>query len=125
MTTRITQRDLEATVARLNRLTDSPMDYAKPFVQGVPFCSNVGNYHIDSAYGGVQLVRVVNTGGGISNVLGFGHVTKRELYERMHAFIAGIESTKELNSFKPLPLLLLWQVPSLFTFGECNARLFG
>ena len=95
MTTRITQRDLESTVARINRLTDSPMEYAKPFSKDVPFCSNVGNYHIDQAYGGVQLVRIVNTGGGISNVLGCGHVTKRELYERMHAFILGIESTRE------------------------------
>jgi hypothetical protein len=91
---RITDKDLQAVVARINRITGSPMDYAQPCAKGVLFCSNIGNYHLDYAYGGVQLCRVCNTGGGVSNVLGCGHVSKRELYERMHAFISGLEASK-------------------------------
>jgi hypothetical protein len=94
MTTRITQKDIESVVARINRITGSPMDYAQPRTDGAPFCSNIGNYHLDYAYGGVQLCRVCNTGGGVSNVLGCGHVPKRELYERMHALITGLEASK-------------------------------
>ena len=91
MGTRITQKDLEAVVARINRLTNSPMDYC---TKGGRFCSNIGNYHLDYAYGGVQLCRVVNESGGVSNMLGCGHVSKRDLYERMHAFIRGLEASK-------------------------------
>ena len=91
MGTRITQKDLEAVVTRINRLTNSPMTYS---AGTVPFCSNIGNYHLDYAYGGVHLCRAVNTVGGIDNVLGCGHVSKRDLYERMHAFIRGLEASK-------------------------------
>jgi len=94
MTPRITDRDLKAVVARINRMTNSPKEYAKPHVEGVPFFSNIGNFHIDYAYGGVQLCRVMNTVGGVQNVLNCGHTTKRELYKLMHAFIAGLEYSK-------------------------------
>lgn len=51
---RITIKDLNAVCANLNRLTKSPLEYAKPFKAGVPFCSNIGNYHISQAYGGYK-----------------------------------------------------------------------
>lgn len=47
---------------------------------------NEGTYVLDWAYGGVQLNRI--DGGGESHVInGFG--TKRELYEKMHAYLDG------------------------------------
>lgn len=94
MTTRITIKDLRAVCDRLNRLTGSPMEYAKPYVKGVPFCSNIGNYHISQAYGGYCLNRVSNEGGGVSSPLLHGHVPARELYNLMHAYIKGLEVTQ-------------------------------
>lgn len=87
--TRITEKHLEATINRINRITGSP---EKPYstIDG-KFTANVGNYHLSGAYGGVCLHRMHNDGGGVSSPLGGGYVPKRELYERMHAFIAGLD----------------------------------
>lgn len=86
---RITTSDLEAAVKRLNKITGSPETY---ITNGK---CNIGHYCLSWAYGGVQLQRVCSDGGGINNVLGGGYCTKRELYEKMHAFIAGIEYQQE------------------------------
>jgi len=88
MTSRITEKDLAAVVARINRTTGSP---SEPYVGNT---EQVGNYHISHAYGGVSLHRMVGTGGGVSDVFGRGHVPKRELYECMHAFLRGFDTAK-------------------------------
>ena len=88
MTSRITDKDLASVVARINRTTGSPME---PYVGNT---ARVGNYHISHAYGGVSLHRMVNTGGGVSDVFSRGHVPKRELYECMHAFLRGFDAAK-------------------------------
>ena len=93
---RITIKHLRALAARINTVTGSPMEYAQPHRPGVPFCSNIGNYHIDQAYGGYMLARVSNTSGGISCPLSHGHIPARELYERMHAFLRGYEEAKHV-----------------------------
>ena len=56
--------------------------------------SCVGNFHIDSAYGGVALYRMDNESGGCEDVLKCGHTTKGNLAELMHAFIRGLEFKK-------------------------------
>ena len=89
MTNRITESHLQAIVDRLNRITESP---AAPYVDGK---AQIGNYHISGAYGGVCLHRMHNDGGGVSDTFQCGHVTKRNLADRLYAFIAGINSTKE------------------------------
>jgi len=91
---RITIKTLRAVCDRLNRVTGSPMEYAQPHQPGVPFCSNIGNYHISQAYGGYCLHRVHNTGGGVSTPLSGGHIPARDLYERMHAYLCGFEAGK-------------------------------
>ena len=91
---RITIKHLKALADRLNRVTGSPMEYAKPYIKGEPFCSNIGNYHISQAYGGYSLHRVVTTGGGVSEPLSTGHIPARDLYHRMHAYINGIDHGK-------------------------------
>ena len=93
---RITINHLRAVCARLNRVTGSPMEYAQPYEPGKQFCSNVGNYHISRAYGGYCLHRVSNTSGGVSTPLSCGHIPARDLYERMHAYLAGFEAGKGL-----------------------------
>lgn len=95
MANRITESDLKGLCDCLNRITGSPMvPYAYDAAKG-KHCAQIGNYHISYAYGGVSLHRMHNDGGGVSLPLGGGHVPKRELYERMHAFICGIESAKD------------------------------
>jgi len=95
MADRITESDLKGLCDRLNRLTNSPMvPYAFDPVKD-KHCAQIGNYHISHAYGGVCLHRMCNDGGGVQTVLMGGHVPKRELYERMYAFIRGIESAKD------------------------------
>lgn len=89
---RITEKHLQAIVDRLNRITGSPAEpYAK---QGDKFIAQIGNYHLSHAYGGVCLHRMHNEGGGVSSPLSCGHVTKRELANLLHAFIAGINEVE-------------------------------
>jgi len=89
----ITKKDLEATVERINRITGSPLE---PYTRTVDengkqtFTANLGNYHLSGAYGGHALYRMDNDGGGVCDVLGCGHLSKRDLYDRMHAFIKGL-----------------------------------
>jgi hypothetical protein len=93
MASRITDKDLAAVVARINRTTGSP---SEPYIRGETgsYVAQVGNYHISHAYGGVSLHRMVGTGGGVSDVFSRGHVPKRDLYECMHAFLRGFDAGK-------------------------------
>lgn len=87
---RITQKNLETSVAMLNRITGSPQEtYTR--VDG-KYRANIGNYHLDGAYGGWKLVRIVSEGGGITDVLHCGFVSKRELFNLMGAYIAGLDA---------------------------------
>jgi hypothetical protein len=89
MTQRITDRDLIGMVDRLNRITKSPSTpYAR--VDGRS-AAQIGNFHLSHAYGGVCLHRMVDDGGGASDVLSIGHVPKRDLYNALHAFIRGMD----------------------------------
>ena len=92
---RITNKDLEAVVGRINRVLGTPQEpWTRIDNRAV---ANIGNYHISGAYGGVSLHRMVNEGGGVQDVFSSGHGTKRELYEKMHAFLAGIEAEQRKN----------------------------
>lgn len=85
---RITQKDLENVVARINSVTKSPSETVTK--KGKLFSWNINNYHLDYAYGGVKLVRTCNKHGGISTISTGGFGTKRELYNWMQAYLAGI-----------------------------------
>ena len=86
---RITNKDLEAVVRRINTMTNNPIE---PYTKGEDGCfhSNVGNYHISGAYGGVSLHQMSNEQGGIRDVFSCGHTTKKDLYNRMQAYINGL-----------------------------------
>ena len=92
---RITIRNLQNLCAHMNRETGSPLEYCsnKP---GERFSANIGHYHIDQAYGGYALDRVMSTGGGVHNVLGRG--TARDLYDQMHAWLNGYRAAKSEQS---------------------------
>lgn len=87
---RITEKDLLNIVTRINRAAGTPLTYNDKQPDG-KFKANIGNYHLDFAYGGVRLVQTQNEGGGIRNVTTGGYGTKRELYHQMLAYLAGIE----------------------------------
>ena len=84
----ITKKFLEAQVDRLNLETNNP---PAPYVrEGEKFTAQLGNYHLSGAYGGYSLHRMQTDGGGISDVFGCGHITKRDLSARISAMLRGI-----------------------------------
>jgi hypothetical protein len=93
----ITKADLQATVDRINRITGSPMEpYTKTGeVPNQTYSANVGNYHLSGAYGGYALHRMDTDGGGVTDVLRMGHISKRALYDSMFAFIKGMDAVTE------------------------------
>jgi hypothetical protein len=102
--TRITDKDLQNIVNRINRMTDSPSEgwtKGPETASGHVYTSNVGNYHLDHAYGGVALYRMANTAGGCSDVLNCGHVSKKELQGLMFAYIQGIYTGQEMQAKVP------------------------
>jgi len=91
---RITQKDLERMVLRINRALNRPeTPYGKD--ENGRFKANLGNFHISGAYGGVALEEIQTNGGGVRRVSTDGYGTKRQLYTWMTAFLSGIEVTAE------------------------------
>jgi hypothetical protein len=95
--TRITEKDLQAVCNRINRTLNMPLQpYELQLADGdkpSKYVAQIGCYHLSHAYGGVALHRMYNDGGGVSDVFG-GHMPKRELYGKMHAFLAGLDAAK-------------------------------
>lgn len=112
---RITQKDLEAVCARINRTVNGDAGKVTVVKKGL-ICEDewpewtretssngpgalkqIPNvYSISYAYGGAALHRNcdVDANGeshGVHDVFGY-HMPKRELYERMQAFLRGIET---------------------------------
>ena len=83
---RITQKDLDCKVARLNRIAGFEN----------PEYSTIGAYCLDYAYGGVQLQKYVTDGGGVRDIFRQGYMTKRELYNLICAYEEGAQA-KELH----------------------------
>lgn len=93
---RITEKHLQAVCDRINRATNSPMEAYTRGEDG-RHTANIGCYHLSHAYGGVALHRMHNQGGGAQDVFG-GHVPKRDLAERMYAFLKGLEAAQEVTA---------------------------
>lgn len=91
---RITDKDLKAVVSRINTMCGTPSEpYAKIGDKYVP---QANCYHLSGAYGGVSLHQMSSTPSctGVRDVFSCGHITKRELYDRMQAFIVGYQTAK-------------------------------
>ena len=93
MTQRITEKILRGSVESLNLVSGQPVE---PYTIGEDgnYHANIGNYHLDQAYGGSQLAQMVNDGGGITTISCGGYVTKRELYNQIQALIKYAYTTK-------------------------------
>lgn len=92
MNKRITEKDLQCVVDRINRITNNPLATYKRTNGKLE--AQKGNYHIDHGFKGYSLSRVSNIGGGTSDILGNGHKSKQELFYLMQAFIAGLQEAK-------------------------------
>jgi hypothetical protein len=85
---RVSLKQLKDLCTYINELKGTPI---KPYdrIEG-QFKANIGNYHLYQAYGAVGLHRMCNEGGGITEILSLS--TKKELYDKMHAYIKGINN---------------------------------
>jgi hypothetical protein len=94
---RITEKQLECAVNAINQLTKSPLETYSP-TKGSrvapKYESNIGNYHLSYAYGGVSLHRIMNKNGGVDDIFRCGHISKRELWNRMQSYICGLTLEK-------------------------------
>lgn len=92
---RITEKNLAAICARINRTLGTPQEAYSKQADGT-YAPNAHAYLIDYAYGGASLQQMLPTGTGQRTI--FGYSTKRELAERMYDFLAGIDSAREAKS---------------------------
>jgi len=91
MSNRVTQKMLDNLCDYLNKITGNPETTYTKGADG-KLRANIGNYHIYWAYGGACLHQIQGEGGGVTCPLSQFCMPKRELWERMQAFIAGIEA---------------------------------
>lgn len=91
----ITVKNLQAVVDRINKATDSPAEQYYRNDTGKAIAANIGNYHLSGAYSGYALHRTVNASGGIRDISNSGYMSKRALYDLMHAYLAGYEAGKD------------------------------
>jgi len=80
---------LESLVKFINELTNSPLEPYTKQADGT-YKPNAGCYHLDQAYGGYRLVKMAKTGTGTADVS--PRLSKRELYDWIHAYKDGILS---------------------------------
>jgi hypothetical protein len=93
MNNRITDKQLQSTVDRINSIAGTPMTPYRKEPDG-SYRPNALNYHLDFAYGGVQLQQMSARDGctGVDFTLPGGHVPKRELYNLMQAYLSGLQN---------------------------------
>ena len=87
---RTTRKQLEFLCERINSAKKTP---AKSYesIDG-SLVGQIGNFHLSGAYGGVSLHQTMTDGGGVRDVFSCGHVTKRDLYNRMRAYLVACEA---------------------------------
>lgn len=95
MRDRITRGMIQRQLDYLNSITNSP---ATPYGKDKDgrLIAHVGNFHLSRAYGGCCIHRMHNEGGGVSTPIPGvgGHIPMRECYDKLRAFIAGIDFTR-------------------------------
>lgn len=90
---RITKKQLEARIETINSILGVPSTPYTMQEDGTR-SANIGNFHLSQAYGGYCAAVLVNDEGGCSSPVWHGHISAREAYERLSAFIAGLTFTK-------------------------------
>jgi len=89
---RITKKQLQARIETINSILNRPVTpYSQ--VEG-KLVANIGNFSLSQAYGGYCVHLMVNDGGGVSTPIWAGHIPARDAFERISAFIAGLQFSK-------------------------------
>jgi len=83
---RTTRKQLEFLCERINNAKKTPLAPYNDKLVG-----QIGNFHLSAAYGGVSLHQTMTEGGGVRDVFSCGHVTKRDLYQMMCAYLVACE----------------------------------
>ena len=52
-------------------------------------------FHISQAYGGVSIHQMAKHGTGVRDVLSIGHLPKREVWNRMNAYIVAVKTDRD------------------------------
>jgi len=91
---RIDRQQLDRLVSRINKTLNRPEEPSTKDETG-RYRANIGNFHISGAYGGVSLEEICTDSGGVNDVFHCGHISKRELYVRLVAFLDGIETGRK------------------------------
>jgi len=121
---RVTDKELAAIVARINRMSGQPETAYGERKENGDMTWNVGHYSLSGAYGGVSLVQVANVDGGERDVLNVGHVPKREMQTLLYAFISGLVAASELRDVASAALDMLRDPESdEFTANRVEAQL--
>jgi len=93
---RYTRADLDGAVRGLNLMAgftaeeaDAPL-YTR---EGAEYRAMVGRYTLQGAYGGWQVQQVINEGGGVRAITS-GYLSKREVYNLIHAYREGMAAAR-------------------------------
>lgn len=90
--TRITKKQLQARIETINSILNRPLT---PYSQtDGKLVANIGNFSLSQCYGGYCVHLMCNDGGGVSTPIWNGHIPARDAYERISAFIAGLQFSK-------------------------------
>jgi hypothetical protein len=102
MADRITQRDIDGALRGLNLwagLEPHEADgTAYRYGEGGAGAWIIGRYYVMGAYGGWQLVQVINEHGGVRAVSG-GYVSRRELLAVIRAYREGMAAGREADRY--------------------------
>jgi hypothetical protein len=89
---RITKTQLIARIETINSILQRP---ATPYTQvDGKLTANIGNFSLSQCYGGFGVHLMTNESGGVSTPIWAGHIPARDAYERLSAFIAGLQFSK-------------------------------
>ena len=93
---RESKKTLEALVDRINEVLGMPeKPYSDKRVDGY-LIANIGNYHINSAYGGYSIYRMSNEHGGVNDGAMRGRYSLGEMVRLCRAFLDGIEAASNV-----------------------------
>jgi hypothetical protein len=89
---RITKKNLQARIETINSILNRPATPYSPADGKV--VANIGNFSLSQCYGGYCVHLMTNESGGVSTPIWAGHIPARDAYERLSAFIAGLQFSK-------------------------------
>lgn len=95
---RITRKDLEAVVDRLNMRHFGTKE-SVTWPDG-KFNSQEGMFTVSGAYGGFSLHQYANEAGAVHDVFSCGHIKARDLYNRMQAALSMTWAVERIEALK-------------------------